>query len=162
MIFWHTFLQSLKLPKTEAMRNLNKIGMDITVVYMFLLILFISLPSFIQQLLNPSGLSMDINIFLFIIYFFIFFYLPLTIIIFVLISVLAYLCVGITNLLQRKLRFQILWKLIAYTATIPFLLYTMIALFYDLSMTFLWISLLYSLTLVIIMILSFPKRRIRK
>lgn len=161
MIFWHTFLQSIKLPNSNAMRNLNKIGMDVTVFYMFILILLASLPSFIQQLLNPDGLYMNINMFFFIIYFFIFFYLPLVIIVFTVISALAYICVGITTLLQRKLRFSILWKLLAYTTTIPFLLYTVIAFFHDLGIIYLFGSLAYSLSLTITMILSFPKRRNR-
>lgn len=141
------------------MRKLNQVGMDYTVFYMFFLLLLVSIPSFIKQLLDNSGIIAELNFFLFIIYFFIFFYLPFVLIIFGLISLLAYIAVLITKMLQRKLRFSILWKLLAYSTTIPFMFYIIVALFYDFSILYLTLTALYSLTLVIIMILSFPKRR---
>lgn len=158
MIYWYTLKESIKLPNNQAMRNLNKIGMDITVIYMFILLFLASIPDLIHQLSE----GVNINVYLYIIYFLIFYYLPLLLIAFTFLSGIAYLCVGITNLLKRKLRFSILWKLVSYTTTLPILLYTIIALFYDVSITFLLVAIIYSLTLIIIIILSFPKRRIRK
>lgn len=159
MIFWEIFKDSIRLPNIKAMRKLNQVGMDYTVFYMFFLLLLVSIPSFIKQLLDNSGIIAELNFFLFIIYFFIFFYLPFVLIIFGLISLLAYIAVLITKMLQRKLRFSILWKLLAYSTTIPFMFYIIVALFYDFSILYLTLTALYSLTLVIIMILSFPKRR---
>lgn len=158
MIFLDIVKNSFKLPSKNAMRSLNKIGMDYTVFYMFLLLLVASVPSFLDQLLSPSS-GMEINLFLFIIYFFMFFYLPFVLIIFGLLSLLAYIALIIANIFERKLTFGLLWKLLAYTTTIPFLLYTAIALFYDFSVVYLAFSSTYSLILIIIMILSFPRRR---
>lgn len=158
MIFLDIVKNSFKLPSKNAMRSLNKIGMDYTVFYMFLLLLVASVPSFLDQLLSPSS-GMEINLFLFIIYFFMFFYLPFVLIIFGLLSLLAYIALIIANIFERKLTFGLLWKLLAYTTTIPFLLYTAIALFYDFSVVYLAFSSIYSLILIIIMILSFPRRR---
>lgn len=158
MIFLDIVKNSFKLPSKNAMRSLNKIGMDYTVFYMFLLLLVASVPSFLDQLLSPSS-GTEINLFLFIIYFFMFFYLPFVLIIFGLLSLLAYIALIIANIFERKLTFGLLWKLLAYTTTIPFLLYTAIALFYDFSVVYLAFSSIYSLILIIIMILSFPRRR---
>lgn len=158
MIFLDIVKNSFKLPSKNAMRSLNKIGMDYTVFYMFLLLLVASVPSFLDQLLSPSS-GTEINLFLFIIYFFMFFYLPFVLIIFGLLSLLAYIALIIANIFERKLTFGLLWKLLAYTTTIPFLLYTAIALFYDFSVVYLAFSSTYSLILIIIMIISFPRRR---
>ncbi|HLS35314.1 MAG TPA: hypothetical protein VK061_03645 [Bacillota bacterium] len=159
MIFWEIFKNSIKLPNKKAMRQINQVGMDYTVFYMFLLLAIISIPSFFDQVIGNNGPDIDVNIFLFTVYFFIFFYLPLVLIIFGLISLLAYISVIFANIVQRKLTFGLLWKWIAYTTTIPFVIYTLVALFYDFSVTYLAITAIYSFTLVVIMILSFPKRR---
>ena len=159
MIFWDIFVNSIKLPNVQAMKRLNKVGMDFTVFYMFILLFIASVPSFLEQLFGSTGPDLEISFFFFILYFFMFFYLPFVIIIFGVLSLLAYIAVIITEMVNRKLRFPILWKLMAYTTTIPLLLYTTIALFYDFSMIYLGLTAIYSLTLVIIMILSFPRRR---
>lgn len=161
MIFWKTFLDSIKLPSKRALFTLNRTGMDIVVIYMFFLILIVSIPSLIDQLSNTEGVSNDTNIFFILIFFFIFHVLPMNIIIFIIITLLSFIFVGITKLMKRKLRFSILWKMIAYTTTVPFIIYTILALFFSISNTFLWISLLYTLILLFKMISIYPKRRPR-
>lgn len=161
MIFWHTFKESIKLPNKKALFKLNRIGMDIVVVYMFILLFLVSIPSFIQQYIEASGFMNDLNLVFQMIYFFIFYYLPLTIIIFLFLSLIAYIGLGITKLMKRKLRYSILWKMSAFTTTIPFIAYTIFALFFHISITFLWLSILYTLLLLIKMISIYPKRRIR-
>src|SRR5690625_355730 len=153
MIFWYTFLESIKLPNKKAMFKLNRTGMDIAVVYMFILLLLVSIPSLIERI--TGVMSMDIELFFLIIYFFIFYYLPLTIIVFILLSIIAYAAVGLAKLMKRKLRFSILWKMAAYTSTTPFLVYTMIALFFPISDKLLWLSLLYTLIVLIKIIYVF-------
>lgn len=159
MIFWRTFLDSIKLPQKKAMFRLNRTGMDISVVYMFILLLIVSIPAFIDRIEEAHTLSVNIEVFFLIIYFFIFYYLPLTVIVFVLLSIVTYIAVGITKLMKRKLRFSILWKMAAYTTTIPFLGYTIIALIFPVSDTFLWLSLLYTLIVLIKIISVYPKQR---
>jgi hypothetical protein len=162
MIFLQAFLYSIKLPNKKAMFQLNRIGMDITVIYMFILLLFVSLPSLIERLTATTGPGTGLNVFFRIIYFFIFYYLPMTLIVFLLLSLIAYIAVGMAKLMKRKLRFAILWKMSAYTTTIPFILYTIIALLYPVSDSFLWLFLIYTFLFLIKIISVYPKRRVRK
>src|SRR5690625_3556861 len=104
MIFWHIFKESIKLPSKKAMFTLNRIGMDIVVFYLFILLFLVSIPSFIQQITQTNSYINDLNIVFQIIYFFIFFYLPLNVIVFSFLSLVAYIGLGITRLMQRKLR----------------------------------------------------------
>lgn len=158
MLLWKTFLHSLKLPSKQAVFKLNRVPMDITVFYMFIMLFFISIPSLIQQLTKTSGLGSDMNIVFKLIYFFIFNYLPLTIMIFLLITAFAYLFTWIAKVMKRKLKLQILWKMFAYSTSIPFLLYTVIALFFPISDVFLLITILYTSIMVFQVIRVYPKR----
>lgn len=161
MIFWETFLESVKLPSKKALFKLNRTGMDIVVIYMFFLIIIVSIPSLVDQLIYAEGLSKETNVFFILIFFFIFHVLPLNIIVFVSLSLLSLIFLGITKLMQRKLRFAILWKMAAYTTTVPFIIYTLLALYFPIPNTYLWVSLLYTVILLIKMISIYPKRRQR-
>lgn len=161
MIFLRTFIESIKLPSKKALFKLNRTGMDIVVIYIAIILIFVSIPSFIDQLTTPGGLSERMNAFFFLIFFFIFYYLPLIVIVFAVLSFIAYLGTKLATLMGRKLRYQIIWKMCAFTTTIPFLIYTAIALFVPLSNTFLWLSLLYTVILLIKMILIFPRRKVK-
>lgn len=161
MIFWHVFKQSIQLPRKKAMFTLNRIGMDIVVFYMFILLCFVSIPSFIQQITQTNSYINDLNIVFQIIYFFIFFYLPLNLIVFSFLSLIAYIGIGLSKLMHRKLHYSILWKMCAFATTLPFIIYTIIALFYPLSISFLWLFILYTLILLIKMISIYPKRKVR-
>src|SRR5699024_6033398 len=111
MLFWKTFIQSLKLPNKEARFKLKRTGIAITVIYMFILLFFVSLPTLIHQITSNTGPTASLNIVFLLIYFFIFSYLPLTIIVFLLLSVVAYIGTWISKFLHRKLRFSLLWKM---------------------------------------------------
>ncbi|TRM11031.1 hypothetical protein FH966_04425 [Lentibacillus cibarius] len=161
MVFLRIFLHSLKLPSKQAVFQLNRIGMDFTVIYMFLLMLLISTPSLVDRLSTASGTDENMNVLFFLIYFFIFFYLPLTIVAFLFIALIAYLGTGLAKLLRRKIRFPILWKLTVYTTTIPFMLYTVTALLFPLNDLWLSLYMLYSLVLIIKVITVYPKRKKR-
>lgn len=161
MIFLQTFLDSIKLPNKKALFRLNRIGMDIVVIYLAILLFFVSIPSLIEQVSNPSGLGANMSLFFLMIYFFIFYYLPLLIIVFSLLSLTAYLGTGLAKLMKRKLRFAILWKMSAFASTVPFTIYTIIALFFPINDVFLWVSLLYTFNLLIKMVSIYPKRRRR-
>jgi len=135
--------------------------MDIVVVYLFILFLFVSIPAFFEQIQSEQLLKFNVELFFLIIYFFIFYYLPLTIIMFGLISLVAYIGKGLTRLLQRKLHYSILWKMTAFSITIPFVLYTLIALIYPISDKFLWLSLVYAIIILFKIITIYPKRKKR-
>ncbi|PAV28470.1 hypothetical protein CIL05_16165 [Virgibacillus profundi] len=161
MIFLQAFVHSIKLPNKKAMFQLNRIGMDITVIYMFILLFLVSIPSLIDRLTATNGPGTEMSLFFLIIYFFIFYYLPLNIIVFIVLSIIAYIGSGIARLMRRKLRYSILWKMCAYTTTIPCLLYTVIALLFPVSDTLLWIFLIYTFVLLVWVISIYPKRKIR-
>ncbi|TMN22256.1 hypothetical protein [Lentibacillus cibarius] len=161
MVFLRIFLHSLKLPSKQAVFQLNRIGMDFTVIYMFLLMLLISTPSLVDRLSTASGTDENMNVLFFLIYFFIFFYLPLTIMAFLFIALIAYLGTSLAKLLRRKIRFPILCKLTVYTTTIPIMLYTVTALLFPLDDLWLSLYMLYSLVLIIKVITVYPKRKKR-
>lgn len=162
MIFFQAFIHSIKLPNKNAIFKLNRIGMDITVIYMFLLLLLVAVPSFIAQWTGAENLMAEMNFLFFLIYFFIFFYLPLTIIVFLSLSLVAYIAVAVARLMRRKLRFSILWKMSAYATTIPAVLYTVTALFIPVGNFFLILSVLFILIMLLAIISVYPKRRKRR
>ena len=162
MVLWHTFTNSIKLPQKKALFKLNQTGMDIVVFYVCILTFIASIPSFAEQMVNSENFfTKDMNILFLLIYFFMFYYLPFVIIVFLFISLAAYIGVGIAKLMQRKLKFSLLWKMIGFTLTIPFILFTCISIIVPLDVNFLWLSLLYTFILLIKMISIYPKRRKR-
>lgn len=161
MVFIRAFLHSIRLPQKKAMFQLNRIGMDVTIIYMFILIAIASIPSLLDSLTISTGSIAEMNIFFVFVYFFFVYYLSLTGIIFVFLSLLAYIGTGISKLLKRKIRFAILWKLCAYTTTLPLLVYTLLAFFFPVSEAYLWLCCAYTFVFLIKMIIAFPKRRKR-
>ncbi|WP_382393711.1 hypothetical protein [Lentibacillus juripiscarius] len=155
------FVDSLKLPAKQAMFRLNRIGMDFTVLYMFILMVVVSVPSFTNRLQDVDGPGNSMNLLFFLIYFFIFYYLPLTIMVFLFISLIAYLGTGLAKFLWRKIRFSILWKLTVYTTTIPFILYMAAGLIFPLGDLWLSVFMIYSLVLILKIITVYPKRKKR-
>lgn len=161
MTMIHAFLHSIALPAKKAMFKLNRIGMDITVVYMFILLLFVSIPSLMDRLTSPSEAGAHVQVFFLLMYFFIFYYLPLVIFVFVMLAIVAYIGVLISRTLHRKIRFAILWKMCAYTTTIPFLIYTVIAFVIPISDKWLWLFLVYTFVLMVKIITVYPRRKKR-
>ncbi|TQS76324.1 DUF1189 domain-containing protein [Ornithinibacillus gellani] len=161
MIFWQTFLDSLRLPSKKAVFKLNRSGMDITVIYMFMLIFLVQLPVMINQIAHPTGVAASLNILFMLIYVFMFSYLPLTIMVFIALSIIAYIGTFITRIMQRKLRFSILWKMSAYATTIPLLLYALISFMYPLGDHCMLLIIIYVFLFLIKIISIYPKRRKR-
>ncbi|WP_249872286.1 DUF1189 family protein [Oceanobacillus saliphilus] len=162
MTYLQVFLHSIKLPKKDAMFQLNRIGMDVAVIYMFILLAIVSIPELIQRLTASSGFGANLHFIFKLIYFFMFYYLPIAILVILCVSLVAYIGRGIAFFMQRKLRYSILWKLSAFTTTIPFLLYTVIAFIYHVSDTYLVLAFIYTIGLLIKMISIYPKRKPRK
>lgn len=161
MIMIEAMLNSFRLPNKKAMFKLNRIGMDIVVIYLFILLFIVSIPALINQLQITNGLADGLPFILKLIYFLMFYYLPLLIGVFILISILSFIFLGISKVMKRKLRYQIIWKLIAFTTTVPFLIYTILAFIYPISDRYLLFAVVYSLVLLVLMILKYPKRRVR-
>ncbi|ASN03816.1 hypothetical protein [Virgibacillus necropolis] len=161
MIFWKAFLHSIKLPSKNAVFQLNRIGMDITVVYMFIIMAIVAIPAFLGRITELNDPGSDMGIFFLLIFFFMFYYLPLTIIVFVTLSVVAYSFTWVAKSLNRKIRFPLLWKIAAYATTIPFLIYTITALLFSTDDSMLWVFFIYSLFVLLKTILVYPKRKKR-
>ncbi|API92198.1 hypothetical protein J32TS6_35980 [Virgibacillus pantothenticus] len=159
MVFFHAFAHSIKLPKKNAIFQLNRIGMDIAIIYMLFLNLLVSIPSFVQYVLAGDGVAEQLNLFFKIIYYFIFHYLPLSIMVFALLSIIAGIGTLLAKLMDRKLKFAILWKMTVFTTTIPFLLYALIGLFFSIQDRFLFLFCAYSLLFLFFIISVYPKRR---
>ncbi|RDW16775.1 hypothetical protein [Oceanobacillus chungangensis] len=161
MRFWEIFVSSIKLPTKEAMFKLNRVGMDFALFYMFILLFIVSTPALFERITVTTGIAGEMNLIFKVIYFFIFYYLPMSLIVLGCISLVAYIGTFIAKLMQRKLRYAIIWKLISFTTTIPLLVYTVMSLVYSVSNTYLLLALVYSISLLIIMISLYPKRRVR-
>lgn len=160
MQFWKTFLHSLRLPQKQAVFALNRTGMDIVVLYLFLLLIIVCIPSFIDQVRNPNSFLSNMNLVFLLIYFFIFYYLPLTLVVFTLLSIIAYIATKLALIMKRKLKYSILWKMSALSTTIPFIVYTIIAFFHPLNQLFLLISIAFMCMLLLKIILIYPKRNL--
>lgn len=153
--FWTLFINSLQLPKKQAVFALNQIGMDFVVFYLFILIALSSIPSYVQQFIENE----DLSIFIFTIFFFIFHYLVVLIIIFALLSIIAAILTLITKAAKRKLHYSILWKMSASATTIPLILFTFLDFFYEVESMFLILSILFILFIVTKIIFIYPRRR---
>lgn len=160
-IFWKNFIYSLRLPQKKAVFSLNRIGMDITVIYMFILIAVTSIPAFFEQLQSNKLSEVPVEPFFFFIFFFSFYYLVLVIIIFCLLSAIGYVATVIAKILGRRLRFSLMWKMAASASTIPLFVYTIVALFYPLSQKFLLLAIVYIMYVIIKIIFIYPIRKKR-
>ncbi|WP_068675990.1 DUF1189 family protein [Oceanobacillus sp. Castelsardo] len=159
MNFWNVFLNSIKLPNKKAMFQLNRVGLDIAIFYILFILLITSIPSFIHNLTDLDSFGSDMNIVFTLIYFFIFYYLPLTIIVFGVIFLTSYVGKIVSKIVNRKLHYSLLWKITAFTITIPFLLYTIISIFFTVNDSYLLIAFIYSIVLLCRMILHYPRKR---
>ncbi|MFD1337452.1 DUF1189 family protein [Oceanobacillus iheyensis] len=159
MIFLEILKHSIKLPQKQAMFQLNRIGMDMIILYLIIMLAIVSIPEWINRLNQPTGVGAEMHIIFQFIYFFMFYYLIMTVFVFIAISIIAYVGKGITHLMNRKLTYGLLWKMSACTVTIPFLLFTMISTIWQVNDSFLFYTFLFSLGLLFIMIQHYPKRR---
>src|SRR5690625_6058941 len=103
--FWNTVIQSLKLPQKKAVFALNRIGMDFTVFYLFLLLGFASLPALSDQIITNQTSTFHMHTFFLLIYFFIFYYLIFVLIVFILISFIFFISILFLRNLLRLLLF---------------------------------------------------------
>ncbi len=161
-VYLDALIHSLTLPKRQSAFALNRIGMDITVIYLFILIGLASLPELFNQVFLNETSAAHLQIFFLIIYFFIFYYLILVVLVFINLSLIAYIGTLIARLGKRKLRYSIMWKMSAFATTLPLLLFSIVSFFYPLSPLFLLVSALYIFFILIKVIFIYPKRKLQK
>lgn len=157
-VFIEAFKHSLKLPNKRDVFALNRIGMDITVIYLFIITALASIPNLIDQILT-NEFSVQIHPFFLAIYFFIFNYLVILILVFAFLSLFAYIMTLIAKWMQRKLLFSLLWKMSAFALTIPLLVFTLLSYFYPLTYIFVIMTMVYMTFILVKIILIYPKRR---
>src|SRR5690625_5638239 len=114
MAFLTSFIESIKLPKKKSVFKLNRISMDIVVVYMFILLALVSLPSLFYQMSNSSELSVKIGSFFYLIYFFFFDYLFIVLLIFIVIYIIFYLYSFMTRFAVCNLLYYYIINIIVY------------------------------------------------
>ncbi|MDM8101385.1 MULTISPECIES: DUF1189 family protein [Oceanobacillus] len=161
MKFTKILKESLFLPQKKAMFQINRIGMDQIMIYLFILFMVTSLPELISRLTSWSGLGGEMNIIFQLIYFFMFYYLILSILLLGVISFIAYLGRGIVRLANRKLYYGTLWKLTACSLTIPMLIFTLFSFIWSIPDWFLFIFFIYPVVLLVRMVFLYPQKRFR-
>lgn len=160
MKFYNILSHSMKLPRKKSMFALNRTGMDISMIYLFLLIFIVSIPDLINRIMSPN--PPDMIVVFTILYFFMFYYLPLVVMMLLAISAVSYIATLIAKWMQRKLRFQTLLKMCIYALTVPFLVYIIIVIINPVSQTYLWWSCAYAFVIQILVIRSYPKKRVKQ
>lgn len=153
------FKYSVLLPNKKALFRLNRIGMKMIVTYVFILMLIAASPpltTFIFTGRLPA--ENDIPPTLFILQFFFFYYLLVVFIGFLGISAIAYIGLWLRKWLQRKLAYQQLWKMSAFAATVPLLLYTLAETLAINHWTVVITFLIVWLAIITKMITAFPRR----
>ncbi len=109
---WKIFKHSTALPKRQAAFQLNRIGMDKIIFYLFALLAIASIPELIDQISqNEVSSALYMKTFFFLIFFFIFYYLTLVVIMLTALSGIAYIGSLIATRTKRKVRYSILWKM---------------------------------------------------
>lgn len=157
-VFIQALKNSFKMPQKQAVFSLNKVRMDITVFYLFILLAIVSIPALVEQIVTDPISSVQIHPFFLLIYFFIIYYLILVLLVFIAISIIAYIGKGLAHLLQRKLHYSILWKMTAFSSTIPFLLFTILSFLFAVPTTYVVLALIYVLFVLVKVILIYPKK----
>lgn len=161
MKFTKILKESLLLPQKKAMFQINRIGMDQIMIYLFILFMVTSLPELISRLTSWSGLGGELNIIFQIIYFFMFYYLILSILLLGVITFIAYLGRGIVRLANRKLYYGTLWKLTACSLTLPMLVFTLLSFIWSIPDWFLFVFFIYPVLLLTRMVFLYPQKRVR-
>src|SRR5699024_3058769 len=159
MAFLASYIESIKVAKKLSVFKLNRISMDFVVLGRIIRLAIVSLHSFFYQLSNSSYFIVYLGLFFYLVCFFIFHYLVIVVLVFIVISMIAYLASLFTKFSGRRLHYSILCKLTAFSTTLPFLLYSILAFFYNISDNFLWLSFLYTAFLLYKIITIYPKRK---
>jgi hypothetical protein len=151
----HIYLNALRLPKKQARNYLNKTNLTETLVYLFSLVIIVNLPGFMNVLVNGSSEADGLFILQFVILgpFFAAFALLAGI------SIITSVLVGAAKLAKRRLKYQYLWKLAAFSLPLPIL----IAFIADSLLNSDWLtSVIFFIVFFSIhfkMIMDFPKRK---
>ncbi|KHE67229.1 DUF1189 family protein [Halobacillus sp. BBL2006] len=122
MGFIDSLINSLRLPKKEAMFRLNRKGMTNTIVYLFMLLAILFLPDMIRTIKNLDTNLTEVSRGQYLVQVMVFYPLFIIFLILIGVSILAGGALLLRKVLGRKMTYQQLWKLTAYAATLPLIL----------------------------------------
>ncbi|MGI8316318.1 DUF1189 family protein [Halobacillus mangrovi] len=122
MGFIDSLINSLRLPKREAMFRLNRKGMTNTIVYLFILLAVLFLPDMIRTIRNLDTNLTEVSRGQYLVQVIVFYPMFILFLILIGVSMLAGVALLMRKALGRKLTYQQLWKLTAYAATLPLIL----------------------------------------
>ncbi|MYL51402.1 DUF1189 domain-containing protein [Halobacillus litoralis] len=122
MVFFDSLINSLRLPKKEAMFHLNRKGITHTIGYLFVLLLLLFLPDMVISILYLETNLTEVSRGMYMAQFLVFYPLLIVFLILVGVSILAGGSLLMRKALSRKLAYQQLWKLTAYACTLPLIL----------------------------------------
>ncbi|MCD4838658.1 DUF1189 domain-containing protein [Neobacillus sedimentimangrovi] len=152
-----SLLNSFMLPRKKAVLNINKLNIGSSVTYFILLLFLVTLPDLIKLLINYNDQFGEMPRSVFFIQIVVFY--PLQIIFLGLITITSIAVIGLVlnKLLERKLRFALLWKMAIHASTIPLFLYALINNLYSVN-TYISVFLILILFFILYkIILVFPK-----
>ncbi|WP_226585586.1 DUF1189 family protein [Halobacillus litoralis] len=115
-------MNSLRLPKKEAMFKLNRKGITNTILYLFILLLLLFSPDMITSIIYLETNVTEVSRGMYVVQFLVFYPLLIVFLILVGVSILAGAGLLMRKWLSRKLTYQQLWKLTAYASTLPLIL----------------------------------------
>ncbi|MGD6965756.1 hypothetical protein ACQCVP_04960 [Rossellomorea vietnamensis] len=146
---------AFKLPNKKARNFLNKTDLTNTLLYLFSLVIIINLPGFVEVLINGrEGGSLFLIQFIVLGPFFAAFALLAGI------SLITVLLVGAASALQRKLKYQYLWKMAAFSLPLPILAGYAADLIFPLEWLPAAVFLVIFIMIHLKLIVDFPKRKL--
>ncbi|SDJ80407.1 DUF1189 family protein [Salimicrobium halophilum] len=110
---------SLRLPRKDALFQLNRKGITSTIGYLFVLLLVLFIPNIYNAITTFERELTEVSRGLYMAQALVFYPLLIIFLIIAGVSILAGGGLFLSKLLKRKLRYQQLWKMTAYALTLP-------------------------------------------
>ncbi|MGM0845588.1 MAG: hypothetical protein ACQEUT_11470 [Bacillota bacterium] len=149
------YINAIKLPNKKARIFLNKTDLTETLLYLFTWVIFINLPGFIELIMNGRGEDR-----LFLIQFIILSPFFAAFALLTGISFITLLLMLLASALKRKLKYQYLWKMAAFSLPVPILAaYAADTLFQSEGLTAAVFIVIFG-AIHLKMMLDFPKRKL--
>lgn len=158
-VYWNIFKNSLILPKKEALFFLNRVPMGKTILYILVLMHLTFLPnlfkvtnSTFQQIENISFSLYIINV--------IVLYPFFTILLMILsLTVFSFIALVLAKFLNRKLAYPYLWKITAYSLTVPLIIYAVLEILSITNSLLVIVPILYLYFVLYKIICIYPKKQ---
>ncbi|SER67224.1 hypothetical protein SAMN04487944_1085 [Gracilibacillus ureilyticus] len=151
-----------KLPRKEALFQLNRVSMRDTLVYLFLLFFISFLPNVIINILTFEADESLLSYTQFLLQVIVSYPFLMMFLVITSISLLALIALIFRTLLQRKLAYQQLWKMTGFALLFPLICYHILFFTPLPDSIAVIISLIWLYVLLYQMIIIFPKKKVRR